>query len=373
MLERQFHQDRFDKQSQKYTERGLLKRVLDRNQKLSSVDFAHIEALRDNAEFEARHTAAFKEYLRQLHAVVENLKKKRDDPNGEGKNIRPLLLILSGGLEGPYGAGQAIALKEMGLGKTFNQVVGISTGAAIGGYFLSGNPEIAPSIYYEEMVKPEFFNPHRVNKMVDIDYTMQVLSTGPKALDTEAIIDNPTEFWVQAVNDKTGEAELINTKTAKQGVLQAMHASMALPFLYHEKVKVNDGEYVDGGLEPLPLEKVIAQFNPTDILILPNMSFLEADTFKLTTGERVLAKLLPLLPRKGIVALAEKVLQRKEEFHHSLDEMKKIVGVNIGMLWPPGGDLTMTGQDSDKMKAAALAAQKDAFEEFGEKREAKIY
>lgn len=189
------------------------------------------------------------------------------------------------------------------------------------------------------------------------------MSKGPKTLDLKTIDANPTEFWVQAINERTGQPELINAKTAEQGILQAMHASMALPFLYNKKIEVNNEKYMDGGLDPLPIERMIAQFNPTDILVLPNMSFAEAKNIRLSTGEHLLEKLLPLLPNNK-AALIKKVLERKVEFWRSEKRIKDMQGMNIGILWPPSGGLSVTGQDREKMRTAFIDTEKDTYRQF---------
>jgi len=250
--------------------------------------------LRDNADFEKRRTQEFKEWHRMLEIVVENLKKKRDDPEKEGKKIRPLLLILGGGMQGPYGAGQVIALGRMGFRDKFDTVVGISAGAADAAYFLSANEEsdkqtlLGTSLYYKELATKKFLNFLRLKQIMNVGYAVGLMKEGEKALDTDAIIKGHSEFYVQATNSTTKEPELINGKTAKQGVVQAIEASMALPWVYGKEIEVDDGKYVDGAFEPVPIQKVIERFNPTDVLILPNMSYDNTDTRILSKAKNAL-------------------------------------------------------------------------------------
>jgi len=335
------------------------------HEKLTPLDIAHEAALREDKDRATQKSPEFLESIKGLRAVIDNLKKKQGDPSGEGKNIRPLLLILSGGLTGPYATAQTLALKKMGFGKTFSQVVGISTGVAVAGYFLADNPELGETIYEEDLVKPEFYNPKRIHKLIDVNFAIKTMSEGPKMLDLETIANNPTEFWAQAVNERTGQPELINAKTAKQGILQAMHASMALPFLYNKKIAVNNDRYVDGGLDPLPIERIISQFNPTDILVLPNMSFVEAQNIQSSTGERWLEKLSVFFPENKSM-LIKKIADRRAAFWRSEQKAKDIQGINIGILWPPSGGLSVVGQDAGKMRAAFIDTAEETVKKFQE-------
>lgn len=82
------------------------------SEKLTSINIAHEAALREDKDRALQKIPEFLESIKGLKAVIDNLKKKQADPSGEGKNIRPLLLILSGGLTGPYATAQTLALMK---------------------------------------------------------------------------------------------------------------------------------------------------------------------------------------------------------------------------------------------------------------------
>lgn len=71
-----------------------------------------------------------------LSLVAQNILLKRgllrlNSPKAE--KIRTLLLILGGANRGAYGSGAGIALHALGLAGVFDIIVGVSTGAWIGG------------------------------------------------------------------------------------------------------------------------------------------------------------------------------------------------------------------------------------------------
>jgi predicted acylesterase/phospholipase RssA len=364
-----FHQERFDTMARNHAERGILKRVMDWNAKMSAKDFAHVEALRDDAEFERRKDKEFLSWQANLRVVVDNLLEKRDQSDGaEGKDIRPLLLILGGGMKGPYGAGQALlGLPAVGLGKVFDTVVGVSAGAATAAYFVAGGGQASKgaSIFYEECTAGEFINPKRIHQIMNIDVVTDAMSHGEKALDQEAVHKSKTGFYVAVTRKGDWQSELVNAKTAKPGMITAVGASMAVPLLYRKAVKVNGEQYVDGAFDPMPIERIIEQFNPTDILVLPNTPFDRLDAFELTPGQYLFAELAHATGSIGSLGTVEKFLRIKEEIRASLEHIQTQQNVNIGILWPPDSNLSNLTTDPDKVEAAIMESARGVIKEFG--------
>ena len=167
--------------------------------------------------------------------VVKNLFLKRDllrqgDPKHE--QIRPALLICGGGMRGVYGAGVVMALHQLGLADCFDVVVGISTGAAIGGYFLAGEEQsqLGTSIYYNECLNG-FINFWRW-PIIDIDYLEKVFRDGPKKLNDETILKHRSKFFVGVTDWDTGEGCFLEAGRVPDPIT-AIKASLAVTELYH--------------------------------------------------------------------------------------------------------------------------------------------
>lgn len=369
---RKFHQANFEKKEKDHLTRNIFRRILDGGEKLEAKDFAHAEALKEHADFERRRTAEFQEWERRLAVVVDRLKKKRDDPEGEGKKIKPLLLVLGGGMRGSYGSGQVVALRKLGLTDHFDTVVGISAGACDAAYFLAGDQQVllGASIYYEECTTSEFINFKHINRVLNVEVVSDVMRRGPKALDVAAIKNSRPNFYVQVTKTGTNESVLINAKTATEGTIEAIRASMAFPLLYGKTVHIDGGEYVDGAFEPLPIEKVIQQFKPTDILILPNRSFTNTDVHELSKGEYLLSK---IMPKRGLLGLLGKMLKSKEKLRRAFQDIKSATDINIAVLWPPDSGLTsLSNTESDEIKTAIIEAANDTFARFKEEHEVEL-
>ncbi len=392
-----FHQQRYKTEAEKHAGRGLFKRLLDGSVEKGDTAFAYEEALRENAEWNKMYhkelqtngelkkemNAEFGEWQKRLKVVLEDLKKRRDDPEGEGKEVRPLLLALGGGMAGSYGAGQVAALVHSGYMKTFKQAVGISAGACDIAYALAGKEQVltGSSIYYEECATDEFLvtdpvklakNPGRIKQLMNVGYlASNVFDQGKKKLDTEAVRKNPTEFYVQATNitnPKDQKAEFINAKD--KGIVQSVHASMALPWFYRKSVEIDGQKFQDGAvLDSFPLEEVIEKFKPTDILVLPQVPFenmigVEKEA-KLT---RVMARFIPNMASLNIgsATLLKKFIKSRDSQLEALKFIQEQTGVKIGIMYPPDGGMLPITHDSETVRAGVLAAAKKACEDLGE-------
>ncbi len=297
-----------------------------------------------------------------LHKVLLNLRKKRDDPNGKGKNIRPLLLVLGGGMAGCYGAGQVCSLCHSGYLKVFQTAVGVSAGACDVAYFLAGKRQvlIGTSIFYEECTKEKFLSLSHPRKIMDIDYLVKTFTFGKKKLDTKAIIKNPTDFYVQVVDTQTGENILVNAKQERNLILTSIHASMAVPFFYGKKVLLGSKEYKDGTFAtPFPIKEVVKKFKPTDILVLPQTPYKNEHG-----SEKYNETLLNIL--------VEKFTKGREGFLKGLKYIKKQKKVNIGIMYPPDCGIVAFTRDAKLIKRAVRLSAEKACEDLGEPMNFKI-
>ncbi len=261
-------------------------------------------------------------------------------------------------MRGPYGAGAVAALFEAGFGETFDAVVGISTGAATGAYFLGGERQIAlgASLYYEECTRPDFMDPWRRRKKVDIDLLINWMQDGPKALDKQAMKKHPSRFFVAAIT-RSGQQEFIDVKTAQPDSLTAIKASMALPGLYGEWITVNGRQYCDGGFnQPMPIMAVIKHFQPTDILILPNQTQDVAVRFRPGLGD-FMAALLTL--RQLGIKKSWEVFNRKDRYRRTLKSISP-KSPRVAILWPPDGGLHEGTRDPVLLQAAFERSRQSA-------------
>lgn len=205
--------------------------------------------------------------------VLRNLwRKKQLIESGDVSQYeyRTLILVLGGVMRGVYAGGQCIALEEAGLTKAFDIAVGISTGAAMLGFFLSGKLRENIDIYWSE--RREFIDFSRLWKGGrPIADTNHLFSVFRRRMDQEAIVRSRTTFHVGVTCVETGRGVLLDAKTVAPDVVEALHASCAMPAVCERTVALDGVEYLDGASAlSFPARRVVEEYEPTDLLVLAN-------------------------------------------------------------------------------------------------------
>jgi len=124
------------------------------------------------------------------------------------------IIYLGGGaMSGVYGAGVLNGLHSLSLASNIEAIYTASVGSLNAAYFLSGQIELGPTIYWEDLQRDFIFPQNifygtrdlfvnrfvkklktdQVHHVIDIDYAMRVISE-IKLLDLGAILKNPHRF-----------------------------------------------------------------------------------------------------------------------------------------------------------------------------------
>ncbi|MBI3075357.1 MAG: patatin-like phospholipase family protein [Parcubacteria group bacterium] len=297
-------------------------------------------------------------------AFVSRLKEKRallaaGDPRHE--KIRTLLMISGGGMRGPYGAGVALALHHLELADCFDTVIGISTGAAIGGYFLTGKEQAAlgTTIYYEECLHG-FISPSFPLPKLRIEFLEDVFRNGKKRIDLLALRRHRSHFFVGVTHWDTGTGSLVNVKLARPDAVAAITASLALTYAYPTPVMVNGQKSTDGGIsEPLPVKKAVEWFQPTDVLIISNYSREESSRM----GHTVMEFVFDALAKSRIPAsLVPAFNVRDKTWQENISYAKNLTG-NTAILYG-AKEVGVLTQDLAKLRGATLKGIADTLALF---------
>ncbi len=305
-----------------------------------------------------QHDSKLVQNLLLKNQLLRNGDKKHED-------IRTALLILCGANLGVYGNGATIALHLLGFSDVFDVVVGVSTGAGIGGYFLAGEKQalLSASIYYTEFSGTRFINYLRAKKIIDVGLISEVMRRGRTKMDTEAIKKSRSKFFVGVTNAETGNGELINAKSATPDVIAAIEASSAMPLGYNPPVEINQRSYYDGGISlPCPIKEVCEKFKPTDVLVLPNRPpRFGSQLFRELTGRVFAAVALRNLP----AFLRAAIVSRHKRFPEDMNYIQDCNEINVGVLWPPEMGIRPLTRSPSKLRAAVHVSVKQTLEVFG--------
>jgi len=167
-----------------------------------------------------------------------------------------------------YSAGGAVALSGLGFSTLFDDVYATSAGVMNASYFLSDQPDIGITVYYESCASARFINPFRLWKVLNIDYLFDQVITDDKPLDVAKVLANPTRFFVALIDKGSGKGLVVEKSHTTTPWLQVLKAATSMPVFYNRTVEVDGRHCMDGGLAiPFPLEQAIAN-GCTDILVL---------------------------------------------------------------------------------------------------------
>lgn len=205
-------------------------------------------------------------------SVIDAVRSRAEAMHSTGRipdDGRKLGLVIEGGaMRSVYSAGGAVALAQMGFSEVFDEVYATSAGVMNASYFLSNQPMIGITVYYDSCTTASFMNPLRVWKVLDIDYLFDQVIRNHKPLDVSKVLAARPQFFVAAIDRDSGEGKIIDIKNSQSHLLDILKAATAMPVLYNRSVLVDGRPCMDGGLAiPFPLPQAIAH-GCTDILVL---------------------------------------------------------------------------------------------------------
>ena len=294
-------------------------------------------------------------------ALVERLLRRRDGPV---PGMRSMMIIGGGAMRGVYGAGIMLGLHQLGLTDVFDIVIGISTGAPTGAYYLCdpAKGRLGASIYYEECPR-NFIRWSRIHRPLDFSVLMDTFQSEPKVIDVDTIRAKPTQFYVVATNTATGQSELIDTKTARPDFFSAIHASIAIP-TFSKPVAVNGATYIDGDIDPLPAKMILDYFKPTDILVIPNR---DERGFQRWHARMVDAGLSMASLKHRNLGMAYRAATRSQRYWNGIRECIEAPGITTGIIWPPHNHpISIFTTDARRLKQVCVQSIRETCAMFGQ-------
>ncbi|MFT5037112.1 MAG: putative patatin/cPLA2 family phospholipase [Candidatus Azotimanducaceae bacterium] len=222
-----------------------------------------------------------------LHVIDAIKEKKRLQDTGKThEHIRPLLVIDGGFMKGAYGVGAALALEELNFNRVFSNVVGVSSGAPVAAYFISGEVHKIPNLIDDLFASWKFLNLWRLWNQLDTKYLMQLFKTSEQGMSMEKVFNAPVNLYIGVAEFESAKPELLRPSNGPE-LLDAMNASILMPNISTDKVYIDGVRYVDGGFtHPHILEKVFKEIDATHILIMTNQN--QSDAFPTSRLERFL-------------------------------------------------------------------------------------
>ena len=162
------------------------------------------------------------------------------------------LVVEGGAMRGIFSTGILDAFLEKHF-NPFQIAVGVSAGATNIASYLAEMYQRNYKVYADYSTRPDFINWLKFIKgghLVDLDWLWD-LTIKEIRLDLDKIINSKTEFYVGVTEVNTGEPVFL--QPVKDNLEETIKASSAIPVFYRRFVRLNQTDYVDGGLaDPIP-------------------------------------------------------------------------------------------------------------------------
>jgi predicted patatin/cPLA2 family phospholipase len=143
----------------------------------------------------------------------------------------------------------------------YDLVIGVSSGAYCASSYLAGQHGRIRRIVTRHMTGTNYANPWRMlagGSLIDQAYLMGPVTRELEPLDLDALRGSPVRFEVVATDALTGFPAYLPAQ--ERDCLDAIHASVAVPFFYRQgPVAFRGSDYFDGSVsDPVPVARALS-------------------------------------------------------------------------------------------------------------------
>jgi len=182
--------------------------------------------------------------------------------------IKAGLVVEGGGMRGVYSSGVLDFFIEKDL--FFENNYGVSAGACHLCSYLAKQYKRAFRVNVDYLNDKRYCSVHSLLKTGNLFGAEMLYDIIPNELDLfdyDTYNKNESNFYVVITDINTGKPEYIKIRDLKKDIIY-VRASSSLPLLA-QNVKINDKEYLDGGIsDSIPIKKSIADGNKKNVVIL---------------------------------------------------------------------------------------------------------
>lgn len=182
--------------------------------------------------------------------------------------IKAGLVVEGGGMRGVYSSGVLDFFIEKDL--FFENNYGVSAGACHLCSYLAKQYKRAFRVNVDYLNDKRYCSVHSLLKTGNLFGAEMLYDIIPNELDLfdyDTYNKNESNFYVVITDINTGKSEYVKIGDLKKDIIY-VRASSSLPLLA-QNVKINDKEYLDGGIsDSIPIKKSIADGNKKNVVIL---------------------------------------------------------------------------------------------------------
>lgn len=237
-----------------------------------------------------------------------------------------VLAVEGGGMRGAVSSGMLLALEQLGLRNSFDEVVGTSAGAIAGAFFVTGQGSAGSALYYTVLNSERFVDRRRLVRggpVLDLDYLID------EALDQHgfswaSLLESDIPLWATVSPAELGDdTRLLQVGLTAEHARQVLAASASLPVLAGPSRSIGARSYIDGGmLEAVPWVSAINR-GASHVLVARSRGFNKGGRPEdLNVFERVTVP--RLVRRMHGAAVTEVVYRAPERFWNSTESLRAI-------------------------------------------------
>ena len=186
-----------------------------------------------------------------------------------GNNAMNAALVLEGGgMRGIYTTGVLDAFLDRGL--YFDAIIGVSAGASHALSYISRQRGRARRVNVDYCRRSDYMGPlclFREGSLFGMDLLFRKIPYLYDLYDFESFEQNVREYYVGVTNVRTGQAEYLEPRKARE-ILPAAMASCSLPFV-SPPIVIDGVPYLDGGIaDSIPVRKILSEGHKKIVIVL---------------------------------------------------------------------------------------------------------
>jgi predicted patatin/cPLA2 family phospholipase len=192
--------------------------------------------------------------MTSVHPVAQVLRQRREEgskPGSRADGHRVALAVEGGGMRGIVSGAMMTVLRDQGLEDAFDDIYAVSAGAVNSAYFLAGYGWYGLSIYYDDLIGREFFDPRRALRgqpALSLDYVTSVVMETLKPLDFDVALASPVRLHIAASSVDAMSSRDFTGFGSKEQLKTTIRASTCLPLVAGPPVVIDGERFLDGGV-----------------------------------------------------------------------------------------------------------------------------
>lgn len=211
-----------------------------------------------------------------VRSVLLDRLESESCPGQRDDDHHVVLAVEGGGMRGAVSSGMLLALEQLGLRDSFDEVVGTSAGAIAGAFFVTKKGTTGSALYYTALNSPRFVDRRRLVRdgaILDLDYLIDEAFEQSGFVWQDLLDSDVPLFATVSPTDPENQTRSFPVGGSVSFAKSVLAASAALPVLSGFSREINGETYVDGGmLEAVPWQAAVER-GATHVLVARSRGF----------------------------------------------------------------------------------------------------